>query len=182
MQLFPRVRRIVARHPWSQWLVIATLAVLTAASVDARLAAADEAAANWGDATTVWVAPTAVDVGSPVAAHRLEVPVGVVPVDAVRTDPTGSTARRTIGSGEIVTAGDLSGARSAPADWLIAPLRESPPSGAVDGEAVVIVTDGFVLADTAVVVGRDDGVTLVAVPAAIAPSIPGDAVTLLRHP
>ena len=75
-------------------------------------------------------------------------------------------------------------ATPAPPDWLVAPLRESLPSGAAVGERVQVVSDGFVLATEAVVIDHVDGVTLVAVPPDVAPLVPAasDSVALLRAP
>lgn len=184
------IRRITARRPWLQWLVIAVLATAAAGTARARLAAVDAARDAWGTPVDVWVASTDTEAGRPITATRLEAPRPLVPPSAVPTSPAGRAARRHVGRGEIVTAADVMAvgelAGLAPEGWLVAPVEDQPGSGAGIGEHVRVVSGGYVLVETAIVVGVDGHVTLVAVPADVAPLVPAAGetgrVTLLRVP
>lgn len=184
MPMMPRVRRIVARRPWVQWVVVAVLATGVGATVHDAMARVDAARTAWGRTVTVWVATRDVVAGETIAAEPTGVPAAIRPPGAV-DDPAGSIARQAIGAGEIVTALDLVDGEQglAPAGWLIAPAHEARPSGAAVGERVQVASDGYVLTDEAVVVGFVDDVTLVAAPADVAAVVSGAAdVTLLRSP
>lgn len=186
MPVMSRVRRVVARRPWIQWVAIGTLGVVAAASVADAVARVEAERAAWGRPVTVWVATGSIELGEPIAAEPTEVPDAVRPPGATADDPAGEIARQAIGPGEIVTTLDVADTTLVPTGWLIAPVRESPPSGAAVGERVQVVSDGFVVADTGVVTGTVDDVTLVAVPAAVAPLLPAASdttrVALLRSP
>jgi hypothetical protein len=86
-------------------------------------------------------------------------------------------ARQHIAEGEVVTIvdvgrGDRSGPLGlAPDGWLAVPIVESPASGAAIGDRVRLAGDGMVIAAEAVIVGHHDDVTLVAVPAGVAPLV-----------
>lgn len=180
-----RLRRLVARRPWVQWVVIGLLAAAVATSVSVRMAELEAARRSWGTTARVWVATRDVAVGEPIAVEAVDVPVDVRPPGAT-DDPSGAIARQEIGRGEIVTTIDLVDHSTTPAGWLVAPVRESLPSGAVIGERVSVVSDGFVLAGEGVVTGFVGDVTLVAVPAEVAPLLPAASdttrVALLRAP
>lgn len=185
--IVPVVRRAVARRPWIQWIVIAGVAVAVAGTVGDAMAGVDAERAAWGETTTVWVAATDLRAGDRLVAERRVVPVAVAPAGAAG-EPGEALVRHAIGRGEIVSTLDLVTEASGLAhpDWLVAPIRESPPSGAELGERVQVVSDGYVLADDGVVVGFHEDVTLVAVEPDAAPLLPAAAETtriaLLRHP
>ena len=187
MPIMPALRRLVARRPWIQWLVIGALASGVAATVADAMAGVDAARRSWGSTSTVWVAVHDAEPGDLVAAEAVDVPVAIRPVHAA-DGPDGSVARQAIGRGEIVTDLDVVDTDDdlAPAGWLVAPVRESLPSGAVVGERVQVAADGFVIAADGVVTGFVDDVTLVAVPPDVAPLLPAasdtTAVALLRSP
>lgn len=187
MPMMPAVRRLVARRPWIQWLVIAAVAIGLAASVADAMARVDAERAAWGSSVTVWVAAHDISPGEPIAVEALEVPEAVRPVGAA-DDPAGAVARQVIGRGEIVTEVDIvdSDGSLAPPGWVIAPVRESLPSGAGLGDRVQVASDGFVIASDALVVGFVDDVALVAAPAEVAALLPAASVTtsvaLLRTP
>lgn len=184
------VRRAVARRPWVNWVAIGCLSIVVMAGLRTRLHAVDEARAGWGETASVWVAAGDIDVGEPLETTLLEVPISVLPERAVSDSPAGTPARRQIGRGEIVTDLDVMPdgvlAGLTPDGWLVTPVEESPASGAALGDRVQVASGGFVLAQAAVVVGFTDQVTLIAVPAEIAPLVPAAAetgrVTLLRMP
>jgi hypothetical protein len=186
MPIMPAVRRLVARRPWVQWLVVVIIAAAVAAAVADVMAGVETARRSWGSTTTVWIAAHDIERGEPIVVETLEVPLAVRPERAA-SDPAGEVARQAIGRGEIVTSRDVvDDDGSAPDGWLVAPVRESLPSGAGPGEQVRVVSGGFVIADDAVVVGFVDDVTLVAVPPDAAPLLPAASATtdlaLLRIP
>jgi hypothetical protein len=187
MPVMPRVRRLVARRPWVQWVVIVVLSTAVAASVADAMAGVEAAKRSWGTTASVWVAAHDLDTGEPIAVELAEVPEAVRPTGAI-DDPRGAIARHPIGHGEIVTSADVvvGDDSFAPPGWLVAPIREALPSGAELGERVQVVSDGFVLAPDGVVVGFVDDVTLVAVPPDVAPLLPAasnsTSVALLRAP
>lgn len=191
MRVMPTMRRLVARRPWIQWVAIGSLGLGVAASVADAMAGLEAERIAWGEPVTVWVATADVPVGGPIVAETVEVPEAVRPADAIRELPDGSRARQVIGRGETLVRHDVWGAEDelglAPPGWLVAPVEETPPSGARIGERVQVASDGFVIAPDGVVIDVErDGVTLVAVPAEVAPLLPmastTDGVTLLRAP
>jgi len=168
-------------------MAIAAIAIAVAALVADAMAGVDAAQRAWGTTAHVWVATHDLEMGEPLTVEVREIPAAVRPPGAI-DDPRDAVARHTIGRGEIVTTVDvvdLDGS-FAPPDWLVAPVRESLPSGATTGERVVVVSDGFVVAPEGVVVGSVDDVTLVAVPPDAAPLLPAASdttrVALLRSP
>ena len=189
-------RRLLARHPWIHWFVVACLAVATAAQVlagDDRIAQARD---GWGATRAVLVVERATAPGDPIVASMREVPVAMVPDAAIEapagSDGTGYTARQHLALGEIVTTVDVAGEHGdgplplLPAGWLAVPIVESPPSGAATGDRVLLASDGLVIAEDALVVGRLDDVTLIGVPAGEAASLPpaadSGALVVLRRP
>lgn len=188
MHVMPRVRRLVARRPWVQWFAIAIAGVAVGASVADEMARLDAERASWGERVEVWVAIAETTVGEPIEAEPIEVPIAIVPHGAVHRLQPDAVARQTIGRGETIVDVDVWTPHdaSAPPGWLVAPVEESPPSGAAPGEHVRVVSDGFVVATDGIVVGRVDQVTLVAVPEDLAPLLPAAStttgVTLLRVP
>lgn len=189
-------RRLLARHPWIHWLVVACLAVTTAAQVLARDDRIAQARDAWGATRAVLVVERATAPGDPIVASMRDVPVAMVP-DAAIEAPTGSngigyTARQHLAPGEIVTTVDVAGEDGAgplpllPAGWLALPIVESPPSGAAAGDRVQLASGGLVVADDALVVGRLDDVTLIGVPAreaaALPPAADSGGLVVLRRP
>jgi len=182
-------RRFAARHPWVHWLAIATVAVALAATVLDRI---DQVAAtrdSWGDTRSVWITTGAAAPGEPVSAERRDVPLALVPDQAV-VEIADSLARQHIGRRRIVTAIDVvadTGPGSlVPDEWLAVPVIEFPRSGASVGDRVQLVSDGFVISSEALVVALFDDVTLVATPAGEAPTVAAAAeasgLTVLLQP
>lgn len=183
MSLLPRLRRLVARRPWIQWVLIAIVAAVVAASVNDAVAELERERGEWGTSATVWIASRNAAAGDPIAAERAEVPAAVRPDGAIDAGEAvhDAIARQAIGRGEIVVDHDVmtTDGSLAPTGWLVVPVEESPPSGATLGERVQVASDGFVLADEGMVVGFVEGATLVAVPDDVAPLL--TAATSARH-
>ena len=186
-------RRVLVRRPWIQWMLIIAVATAIAASVQARLRQVDAQRDSWGSTRTVLVATGSIEVGEVINVERRDLPVTLIPDRALDPDLAsvdGAFARQRLGTGEIVTELDIvadSGPQAlTPEGWLAVPVVESPRSGAVTGDRVQVASDGWILSSDALVVGRFDEVTLLAVPAAEAPLVPAAAaagsVTLLLEP
>lgn len=176
------VRRLLARRPWIYWLVVSAAALTTAIAVQHRIAAVDEARRAWGDARQVLIARRDTRPGELLDVEIREVPVALIPTAALN-DPTDGRliARQDVAAGQIVTAPDVGRdgadgpAALLPDGWAAVPIVESPPLGAAVGARVQIAGDGVVLATDAIVVGYHDDVTLIAVPAAVAPMVAAGA-------
>ena len=184
-----RLRRLIARHPALRWTAIIVSCGGFALSVWSHRADVDEARAAWGSATAVWVAEADTAPGETIIARAVDVPDAVAPADATGHDPSGSTARQHVGRGEIVTSVDVAGGSGAlalvPDGWLAVAVSERVPSGALVGERVLVVADGAVIADEAVVVGVGDGASSIAVPPDAGPLVAladESGVRLLRSP
>jgi hypothetical protein len=184
VRLMPSVRRLLVRRPWIHWSIVVACALATAATVLDRVERIDEARQRWGTTRTVLVAARDIAPGDPLVVVARELPAAMVTesaLDAERADDAAAVARQHIAEGEIVTVVDVgrhdrSGPLGlAPDGWLAVPIVESPASGAAIGDRVQLAGDGMVIAGEAIVVGYHDDVTLVAVPADVAPLVPAAA-------
>ena len=184
-----RLHRVLVRRPWLYWLAVSALAGSVFAITARHDASVEQAKAAWGDTREVFVAVGEHDVGDPIEATPLLVPVAAVPRGAVVEPPRG-VAHQHIGEGEIITDADLAatGAPQSliPEGWLAVPIVESPRSGARVGDWVRLVSGGLVISADALIVGASEGATLVAVPAEEAAAVPAaasvDALTVLLKP
>ena len=131
-------RRVLARRPWIQWIVIATVATVITVSVHARLERVDQQRDSWGSTRTVLIAGGLTEIGEPIDAEPRDLPIAMVPDGAL--DPADDAdgrriARQRVGAGEIVTRLDVvaeSGPQAlTPEGWLAVPVVEPPRSGAV---------------------------------------------------
>jgi hypothetical protein len=177
------VRTQLARRPWIHWAVVVVATVTTVAVLRDRVAGIDEARQAWGDARGVLVARGNARPGELLGVDVREVPIALVPPGALEPGAIGEqlVARQDVTAGEIVTAVDVGRAGQTgagallPDGWAAVPIVESPPSGASIGSRVQIAGGGVVLAPDAIVTGYHDDVTLVAVPAAVAPMVAAGA-------
>ena len=178
------VRRLLARRPWIYWVVVLALALATGAALRQRVAAIDEARGGWGETQTVLTAGRDARPGEAIEVDAREVPVAIVPLGALGADTYGDDAllaRQDVMAGEILTSADVGrsgydgAAALLPDGWAAVPIVESPPLGAPIGARVQIASDGVVLAPDAIVAGYHDDVTLIAVPAAVAPMVAAGA-------
>ena len=183
------VRRFLVKRPWIHWLIVAVAATGAGAAMLERSDRVDAERAAWGETRRVWVAVVDHEPGDPLQVERRAVPRAVV-ADGAAESVAGSAARQHLGAGELVHDSDLAAATGpqafAPPGWLIVPVIESPASGAALGDRVRVVGDGVVVSPEALVVGRHDGSSLVAVPAdeasAVAAFATHGGVTLLMIP
>jgi hypothetical protein len=184
LQMLPvLLRRLLARRPWIHWLAVLTAALATGVSLRERVAGIDSARRAWGDGREVLVARRDTRPGEAVEFDVRELPAAVVPPGALGAEAGTQSlvARQNVSAGEIVTEIDVGRAGAAgavallPDDWAAVPIVESPPSGAAIGASVQIAADGVVLAADAIVAGYHDDVTLVGVPAGVAPMVAAGA-------
>lgn len=186
-----RLRRILVRRPWIHWAIVGFAAMGAAATALDHAEDVDAARRAWGDTATVFTASRPLEPGDEVAFSTVEIPVALTGDHVASADSLeGAIARQHIAAGEVISTLDVAPRPGPtaliPDGWLGVPLIESPPSGADVGDSVVIVSDGIVIGDDALVVRHLDGVTTVAVPAEIAPLLPaaaeGGSLTLLVVP
>lgn len=187
-------RRLLARRPWIYWLAVGALAVAAYAAVAEHTDAADRARAEWQTTTRVLVATVAVAPGDPLdgATAARDWPATIAPPGALSDLPDGAVARQHLAPGDPLRGADVAGLAGplalVPAGWVVAPVVESPASGAAVGDRVQVTSEGVVLADDARVVGFVEAgtsatVTLVATPSAVAALLPAAPdVALLRLP
>ncbi|MEO7370302.1 MAG: SAF domain-containing protein, partial [Ilumatobacteraceae bacterium] len=159
------VRLMVARHPWAYWLAIAVAAAVIGLSASQALAGVDASRRSWGRQQAVWIATTAIEPGDPIAAARREVPVAMVPLDALHDAPTGDVARQHLGPGEIVTNSDVVADGSAalvPDGWVAFAVVASVAHFAPGDHLAVFSGDQLVAAGVVADVGESE--LMVAVP------------------
>jgi SAF domain-containing protein len=183
MHVLARVRLVVARHPWTYWLVVALVAGAAGFGVMGAMARVDAARRSWGDSTTVWVASIPIEPGEPINADRREVPRAVVPDAAIGEPPSGAVARQRIGPGEIITDSDIAaGGRASlvPAGWVAFAVPASVEHFATGDH--LNVYSGNQLVASGLVVDHGESELMVAIPAEAAPALATalltDAVTL----
>lgn len=170
MRQLAKVRRVLARRPWIYWTIVSAVAATGAIATGSVLRGVDDERARWGDTDTVLVAIR--DVAAGEALERLVVerryPVAMIPPAAVGSLDIGAAARHRVAAGEIVVDVDVAATTAPrsliPRGWLGVAVVETVASGATVGDRVVVASEGVRLADDALVVGRSDGVVIVAVP------------------
>ena len=177
------IRLMVARHPWTYWLVIAVLAGGVGLSAARAVAGVDAARRSWGVQQSVWTASSAIEPGQPITAARRAVPRAVVPDDAALNVPSGAIARQRLAAGEIVTDADVAASGAAgllPDGWVAFVVPASVDHFAVGDHLDVFSSDHLVAAGLVIDVGESE--LMVAIPAAAAPAMStallADAVTL----
>ncbi|MBA3287830.1 MAG: hypothetical protein H0U21_07375 [Acidimicrobiia bacterium] len=187
-----RLRYLLARRPWLYWLVVVVVAGAIAFAVAGAVGGVDDARRAWGATRGVVVAATALAPGDALV-DRVEVrllPGPILPARALTEVAPDAVARQHVAAGEVlvdvdVTAGHVPVAL-VPTGWQGVPVAEAVPTGAIVGDRVAATSGGVVLADEAVVVGRNDGSLVVAVPAADAPGVAAAAssgeLTILLAP
>ena len=187
MHVFARIRLVMARHPWIYWTVIAVIAGGVAMGTGRAMAGVDAQRRSWGEQTTVWVTPRAIEPGQPIGASARLVPLTMVPAGAVEVAPDHAVARQRIGAGEIIT--DIDVAASGPAGlipdgWLAFAVPMPTGHWAVGDHVRVYAADQFVAAG--VVVDQGDSESMVAIPVESAPAmasaLQADTVTLALTP
>lgn len=164
MRWLPRMRMMLARRLWLYWLIVAAIAAGVAVGVASAMGDVRRQREAWGRATTVLIATRDIAVGEALANSVVsrDVPTAVVPPSALTTMPADATATQRLAAGEIVVSGDVVGARGplalVPSGWLAIdiprsddPLDTSRPLFTV-GDSAVVLADGSIVAEEAIVV------------------------------
>jgi hypothetical protein len=177
MRQLAMVRRVLARHPWIYWTIVAAVAAAAAFATASVLGAVDAERSRWGDTSVVLVTTRGVEAGEPLSGLTTErrYPVAMIPPGATASLEPGSAARHALGDGEIVVDVDVAATTAPrsliPHGWLAVAIVEGVASGATIGDHVVVASEGVRLAGDALIVGHADGVTMVAVPDDEAPMV-----------
>lgn len=177
-----RVRGALVRRPWLFWLLVSAVAVATGSIAYDSVRAVEAERHAWGATASVHVVARPVATGDSLdgATIARDVPLAVVPDDAVTSLPDGSLARHDMGTGEMLSVHDITGGEGrrglAPPGWSMIAIVEPIPTGAATGIKVAVAADGAVLAQEAVVVGYRDDAVLVAVPRGDAAAVAAAAV------
>jgi hypothetical protein len=181
------VRLTVARHPSIYWLTIAVVAAAVAFSAARAVQGVDAARRSWGRQRTVWMAAASIEPGQPILAAAHQVPLAVVPDDAVDADPAGTVARQRVGRGEIITDADFTAQGTAglvPAGWVAFAMQPSVGRFAI-GDHLSVYAGGQ-LACAGLIVDESESALMIAVPSdtasVIATALLADAVTLALTP
>ena len=177
------IRLMVARHPWTYWLVVVVLASAVGLSAARAVASVEAARRSWGQQQSVWTASVAIEPGQAVTAERRQVPHAVAPAGAVLDIPRGAIARQRVGAGEIITDSDVSASGTAalvPDGWVAFVVPASVDHFAVGDHLNVYSVDQLVAPGFVVDVGESE--VMVAIPADSAPTLSAallaDSVTL----
>jgi Flp pilus assembly protein CpaB len=155
-----RLRLFVARRPLVYWLLVASVAALTAAFILDRTAAADAARHRWGTQRTIVVATVDLAPGQALGADdtRTEAwPLALVPDDALRSIPAGVVVAEPIAAGEPLRRRRIGRADVGPVAALLPagtrgvtlPAGDTLPP-VVPGDRVDLVAAGLALDSTLV--------------------------------
>jgi len=166
------IRRLLTRHRWAYWALIAALAAVVGmlALEPGRRARIEQQ--RWGTLQAVLVTTDPIAVGAPIEAVEVRhYPVAVLPDDALGPEyrtrwPV--TARQRLSAGAILTEVDITDGRAPvalarPGD-VIAAVDAPRRLGLITGDRVMVATDGIILVDDALVVDVADDSILISVP------------------
>lgn len=171
----------VLRPPPRRLVAVVLLALVVGIVVHRAVATAAARAQALGRMTTVAVAATDLDAGATIEAGDVDLverPAAHLPADAVADDPTGSSLRSAMTSGEIVVSHRLAGeGRSGPAalvpeGWraIAIPVVDAPVP-ATPGDLVDVIASfdpSSTVRDPSLVIAAD----------AVVVDVAGDAVTV----
>ena len=173
MRWLSRLRRVLARRPWIRWLMVAATAAVAAWAVSAQVDSLHRARDRWGTSADVLVATRIIEPGDVVAdgVVRRAYPLALVPAAAIDPTVDGDVAVQRITVGEVLVDSDIAAVGGPlallPAGWVAVTI---PDDGTADwvqpGNAAVVLAEGNVAAERAVVLSRTDGAVVVGVPSA----------------
>jgi hypothetical protein len=148
MSAFARLRWLVARHPSIHWIVIGTCGLVAWSVLRGMAGDADEERRRWGTTATVWVTDVDVLRGDAVVASATEVPLALVPADALPGDqPLDGVATHDLSAGEVVVGHDVATADDAPATWVVMAVPADTAPRLVVGDRVAVFGSGALLCD-----------------------------------
>lgn len=131
--------------------------------------------AGWGAIVEVWCAEHPLAPGDVVAdvVYRCELPAARVPPSAI-SSTVGIVAQH-VDADSVVTDVDVAESDRmialAPTGWVAVTVIEAVPSGAGIAERVMLVAEGIVLAEEAVVIDTGSASLVVAVPRSLAATV-----------
>ena len=148
MPLLARLRWMVARHPSIHWFTIGACGLVVWSVLRGMAGDADAERRRWGNTTTVWITDVEVARGEVVTATATEVPLALVPADAVPGDrPILGVATHDLAVGEVVVALDIAAASDAPASWVVLAVPADTAPLVVLGDRVAVFGSGSLLCD-----------------------------------
>nr|WHW29226.1 putative hypothetical protein [uncultured bacterium] len=170
MHVAVRSRIFLARHGWIRWAVVLALATGVGWATFESLSSVDRQRSQWGASTEVIVAASDLQPDGPIDVETMSVPTALLPDGVLSAVPADARLRQYVGSGEILTARDVS-ASPGPAGLAdpgtsVVGIVDSLARMVVIGIDVQVASEGITLADRATVVGIVDEVVFVAVPTA----------------
>ncbi len=168
------IRARFRRWQATRWLVAIVATVSLAGLVQATLNEAEAQRVRWGESESVWVASHSLDPGQTLTTRDTELrelPALAIPVDSVRTDPTGLQIRVGMAASEILRtprldpAGGGEVAARVPGDHSAITLDVDGDIFAIgDSTELFALATGLSLTDRGTVVAISDGKATVAVP------------------
>ncbi len=175
MHVAARARLVLARRPWIYWAVVATLALLAAATVQRQIGSIATERGRWGATRTVLVAAQHHEPGDVAVVEPVVLPVAALPDGALDELAEGAVVRQRMAAGEVVTRLDVT-TRAGPATLaepgtVVVALSDPLARDVAVGLAVQVSADGLVVADDATVTGIVDDVVFVAVDERDGPSV-----------
>lgn len=179
------------RRPVGHWTVVLLLAVITAVVAHQVFADASRARHAWGATRPVATTTEPVEPGESLggATAIRELPLAVLPADALGELPDDAVASRSISAGAIVTVHDLAGEQAIGSEELVVAVpvgATTPPTNAGAAVSIIVHPDPFAGHDgdqlAARVVGTTEDQVLVAVPwesaQLLASALAGGGVTI----
>jgi hypothetical protein len=176
MRWMPRMRMLLARRPWLYWSLVGIIAIAAGVAVMSAMGDVRRRRDAWGSATTVFVTTRDVAVGESLsgAVASREVPDAIVPPAALTEVPPLATATQRLAAGEIVVDIDVIDEPGplalVPDGWVAidVPRNDDPLDTSLPlfdaGDSAVVLADGSIVAERAIIVDvAADGVA-VAVP------------------
>ena len=176
MRWMPRRRMLLARRPWLYWLMVGVIAAGVTVAVASAMGEVRRQRDAWGQATTVLVATRDVAAGEPLdgAFASRDVPTAIVPPSALTAMPSGATAKQRLSAGEMIVGIDVDAERGplalVPSGWLAIDIpRTDEPTDTTRplfevGASAVVLAEGSIIADHAIVVAVAVDGLVVAVP------------------
>ena len=180
MRWMPRMRMLLARRPWMYWLLVGAITLAIAAAVAAAMGDVRRQRDAWGHATTVFVTTRDVAIGERLtgAVTARDVPTAVVPQAALTELPAVATATQRLTAGEIVVDIDVADEEAplalVPDGWLAidVPRTDEPLDAGRAlfdiGDSAIVLADGSIVAEQAIVVDVAGDRLAVAVPRDVA--------------
>ncbi len=175
MHFIVRVRIFLARHGWVRWAIVLALAAGVGWTNHQRASAVERERDSWGTTVDVVVASADLEPGDPIIAEVVALPAAMAPREALTSMPPEGRVRQRVVDGAVITTADISPvagpAAFAEPGTAVVGVIDPLASDVSVGLTVVVTSEGVVLAAVATVVGAEDEVTLIAVPASEAPMV-----------